>query len=98
MLALCASSPVRYHGGMQIDLGSLRKALSALERGIDRAEVAPLDEELWDAVIQRFEFTYELAWKSLRRVLADKAAEVYRAALDFVGSASDLLGRLEARA
>ena len=47
----------RYHADMQIDLGSFRKVLAALERCVARAEVAPLDEEPRDSVIQRFEFT-----------------------------------------
>lgn len=61
---------------MQIDLGPFRKALSSLARGIACAEAAFLDEELRDAVIQRFEFTYryEIARKSLRLVLVEAAA------------------------
>lgn len=43
--------------------------------------------ELRDAAIQRLDFIYDSDW----------AAEVYRAALSFVDSAGDLLGRLEAR-
>jgi hypothetical protein len=48
-----------------IDISSFRKAIHSLERGLARAEMAPLDEELRDRAIQRFEYTYELAWKSL---------------------------------
>jgi len=58
---------------MRIDLTSFAKALSSLERGITRSQASPEDEEFRDAVIQRFEFTYELAWKSLKRVLAEEA-------------------------
>ncbi len=57
-----------------IDLGSFRKALNNLERGLDRSEAAPDDEELRDGAIQRFEYTYELAWKSLKRVLELESA------------------------
>jgi hypothetical protein len=40
-----------------------------LERAATRALGAPVDEELRDATIQRFEYTYELAWKMLERHL-----------------------------
>ena len=59
---------------MAIDLSSFEKALNTLDRAILRAREAPGDEELRDAVIQRFEYTYELAWKSLKRVLEEAAA------------------------
>jgi nucleotidyltransferase substrate binding protein (TIGR01987 family) len=52
-----------------LDLTSLGQALAALERGLARALPAPEDEELRDACIQRFEFTFELAWKMLKRRL-----------------------------
>lgn len=57
-----------------IDLSSFRKAIHSLERGLARAEMAPLDEELRDGAIQRFEYTYELAWKSLKRILEMESA------------------------
>jgi nucleotidyltransferase substrate binding protein (TIGR01987 family) len=58
---------------MRIDLSSFAKALASLDRGIARSQGSVGDEELRDAVIQRFEFSYELAWKSLRRVLVEEA-------------------------
>lgn len=54
---------------MKLDLGSFSRALDALDRALVRAQAAPEDEELRDACIQRFEFTFELAWKSLKRRL-----------------------------
>jgi nucleotidyltransferase substrate binding protein (TIGR01987 family) len=60
---------------MPLDLTSFEKALVSLARAIARSEQAPADEELRDAVIQRFEFTYELAWKSLKRRLEEEVAE-----------------------
>ncbi|MBI4669727.1 MAG: nucleotidyltransferase substrate binding protein [Elusimicrobia bacterium] len=54
---------------MLLDLSSLKKAVSSLERAIIRSRSAPLDEELRDAVIQRFEYTFELSWKMLKRRL-----------------------------
>ena len=64
---------------MKLDLTSLEKALAALDRGLARATVAPEDEELRDACIQRFEFSFELCWKMLKRRLAmdwPNAAEI----------------------
>jgi nucleotidyltransferase substrate binding protein (TIGR01987 family) len=54
---------------MKLDLSSWARALDSLQRGIARAQAAPADEELRDAVIQRFEYCYELSWKMLKRHL-----------------------------
>ena len=129
-----------------LDLTSLRRALASLDRGCVRSQAAPEDEELRDAVIQRFEFSYELCWRMLKRRLeldapvpsdidrlafpdvlrvgaeqgliadverwlvyrhqrnmtshvydADRAWEVYHAALEFADDARLLLAQLEAR-
>jgi nucleotidyltransferase substrate binding protein (TIGR01987 family) len=48
-------------------LKSFRQALEALRRALAQ----PKDEYLRDSVIQRFEFTYELGWKSLKRYLEE---------------------------
>ena len=45
-----------------------------MEKAVDslaRAVAQPKDEFIRDAVIQRFEYTYELCWKLLRRRLAE---------------------------
>lgn len=54
---------------MTLDLSSFEKALASLQRALRRSEAEPADEELRDACIQRFEFTFELAWKMLKRRL-----------------------------
>lgn len=54
---------------MNLDLSSFQRALDSLDRGLSRSQGAPGDEELRDACIQRFEFTFELAWKMLKRRL-----------------------------
>ena len=128
-----------------LDLTPLRAALASLERGRTRSAALPDDEELRDAVIQRFEFSYELCWKMLKRRLeldapvpsdidrlsfpdllragaergliadverwlvyrhlrnlsshvydAERAWEVYRAAIEFADDAGRLLHALEA--
>ena len=54
---------------MKLDLTSWKRALASLERAITRSTSAPKDEEVRDAVIQRFEYSYELSWKMLKRHL-----------------------------
>ncbi len=57
---------------MKLDLSALEKAVASLDRALIRAVATPGDEELRDACIQRFEYTYELCWKMVkRRVEAD---------------------------
>ncbi len=65
---------------MPLILTPLKKALAALDAGIVRALAAPQDDMLRDGCIQRFEFTYELAQKLLRRKLEE--AEASSAGLD----------------
>lgn len=55
-----------------IDISSLLKAVETFEKGLAQAET----ELERDGVIQRFEFTYELAWKFLKRILSFKGLEV----------------------
>lgn len=57
-----------------LDLSPLLRAVASLQRGLYRWQENPGDEELRDAVIQRFEYTFELAWKFLRRQLAQEVA------------------------
>ena len=54
---------------MKLDLTSWKRALASLERAVRRSTETPADEELRDAVIQRFEYCYELSWKMLKRHL-----------------------------
>lgn len=51
------------------------KALVQLEKALGQPE----DEYMRDAVIQRFEFSYELAWKALKLYLAMKDIDVRNA-------------------
>jgi nucleotidyltransferase substrate binding protein (TIGR01987 family) len=62
---------------MKLDLSSLRKAVSSLERTLKVAADAKFMEGLSDdqsdavraGAIQNFEFTYELCWKFMKRWL-----------------------------
>ena len=45
---------------MPLELEPFRNALRSLERGMVRHRLDPLDEELRDACIQRFEYCFEL--------------------------------------
>ncbi|OAD21823.1 Nucleotidyltransferase substrate binding protein [Candidatus Thiomargarita nelsonii] len=52
-----------------LDLSSLEKALTSLEYAVERSQKEHKDEEVRDSVIQRFEYSYELSWKMLKRQL-----------------------------
>lgn len=52
-----------------LDVGPLASAVGRLREGYERHRLEPEDEQLRDGLIQRFEFTYELAHKMLRRYL-----------------------------
>lgn len=53
-----------------LDLSALKIALASLQRGLTRWQATSgQDEELRDACIQRFEYTFELSWKMLKRQL-----------------------------
>jgi nucleotidyltransferase substrate binding protein (TIGR01987 family) len=53
-----------------IDTSSLAKALDTLDIALSAHAAAPADAFVRDACIQRFEYSYELAHKMLRRHLA----------------------------
>ena len=60
---------------MPIDLTPLHKAVGRLDFALARHLREPADEEVRDSVIQRFEFTYDLSHKMLRRVLEATSAD-----------------------
>lgn len=59
---------------MALDPTPLRNAVTRLREGLARHKREKLDEQLRDGLIQRFEFTYELAHRMLRRYLRENAA------------------------
>jgi nucleotidyltransferase substrate binding protein (TIGR01987 family) len=59
---------------MKLDITSLGNAVGRLREGLARCEREPADEQLRDGLIQRFEFTYELSHRMLKRYLKEIAA------------------------
>lgn len=63
----------------KLDFSSLTKAIASLSAALEASKERRGDEFVRDAAIQRFEYTYELCVKSLRRQLeamADSPADV----------------------
>ena len=64
-----------------LDLSSLEKACEALDLALKVYDKSLLPDDnsekvlLRDGVIQRFEFTYELSWKMLKRYLEEYSLE-----------------------
>lgn len=52
---------------MKLIIEPWQKALESLERALSM----PKDEYIRDSVIQRFEYTYELSWKMLKRLMIE---------------------------
>lgn len=59
---------------MALDLTSLQNAVARLEEGLARHRAEPGDTQLRDGLVQRFEFTYELSHKTIKRYLEQSAA------------------------
>jgi nucleotidyltransferase substrate binding protein (TIGR01987 family) len=59
---------------MKLDITSFGNAVRSLREGLARCEREPTDEQVRDGLIQRFEFTYELGHKMLRRYLKETVA------------------------
>lgn len=53
---------------LNLKLDDFKKALDRLNESLQKDE----DDIVRDSVIKRFEFTYELCWKSAKRFLNDK--------------------------
>lgn len=56
---------------MPLDATPLANAVQRLREGLLRHRAEPHDEQLRDGLIQRFEFTYELSHRMLRRYLQE---------------------------
>ena len=58
----------------RLDITSLVNAVERLREGLARHQQEPADEQLRDGLIQRFEYTYELCHRMLRRFIQQAAA------------------------
>jgi len=56
----------------KLDLTSLEKAMTSLQKAIERYCREPEDEEVRDSVIQRFGTSYEFCWKMLSKELQQR--------------------------
>ena len=61
-------------GVVTLDVAPLARAIDRLREGLARHRQHATDEQLRDGLIQRFEFTYELAHRTLQRFLRETAA------------------------
>lgn len=59
---------------MVLELSPLLNAVARLDEGWERYQSDTGDTQIRDGLIQRFEFTYDLSHKMLRRVLEEAAA------------------------
>lgn len=59
---------------MPLDYSPLVKAVARLAEGLQRYGLDTSDTQIRDGLIQRFEFTYDLAHKMVRRTLEASAA------------------------
>jgi nucleotidyltransferase substrate binding protein (TIGR01987 family) len=57
-----------------LDVTSLANAVERLREGLARYQRESTDEQIRDGLIQRFEFTYELSHRMLKRYLRENAA------------------------
>jgi hypothetical protein len=64
---------------MTVDLGPLRRTIGALQEALFAYQNRAADESLRmllrDATIQRFAFTFEVAWKTLKPFLEENSIE-----------------------
>ena len=65
---------MKKNGNNRETLQQFEKALYRLEEALQRS--ADDDGLVIDATIQRFEFTFELCWKSLKKMLGEEGFEV----------------------
>ena len=59
---------------MSLDITQLVNVIDQLREGLARHQSEPADDQLRDGLIQRFEFTYELCHRTLKRFIGQTAA------------------------
>lgn len=72
---------------LDIDISSLLQSFATLERFYQEAK-SDLEKA---GAIQAFEYSYELAWKTMKRLLAQKGVEVFSPKQTFRAAASEKL-------
>lgn len=60
---------------MPLDISSFEKIITRLDEGLTRYQANPSDDQIRDGLIQRFEFTYEISHKMLKRYLESVSPE-----------------------
>jgi nucleotidyltransferase substrate binding protein (TIGR01987 family) len=63
-----------------LSLTQFERALQRLKDVLDRPE----DDVVRDAMIQRFEFTFEMAWKAMYRLLRSRGLDVNESAFEVI--------------
>ncbi|MDD3898787.1 MAG: nucleotidyltransferase substrate binding protein [Syntrophomonadaceae bacterium] len=58
-------------GNLEAKLSNFKNALQRLKEAVEQLEQNDTNDLLRDGLIQRFEFTYELAWKATREYLKE---------------------------
>ena len=58
-------------GNLEAKLSNFKNALQRLKEAVEQFEQDETNDLLRDGLIQRFEFTYELAWKATREYLKE---------------------------
>jgi nucleotidyltransferase substrate binding protein (TIGR01987 family) len=58
----------------KLDISALTKAIDRLQEGLVRYQLDTTDTQIRDGLIQRFEFTYEISHKTLKRYLEASSA------------------------
>lgn len=63
-----------------LDIEPLNRSIMRLQEGLDRYQQDTSDTQIRDGLIQRFEFTYELAHKTLKRffILTSASPQSYQ--------------------
>jgi nucleotidyltransferase substrate binding protein (TIGR01987 family) len=93
----------------RLNFDPLERALKQLEEGLKLAQLEPKNELLRDGVIQRFEYSMDLAWKFIQRYLRHVAQveessirskkDLFREAarLQLIADSGDWIGHYNAR-
>lgn len=54
---------------MKLDITSFERAIASLKEALDAHAVEPQNRFILDSCIHRFEYTYEISWKMLKRFI-----------------------------